>query len=219
MPSRGGRMGNHMSARLFRPVSLAALAFFLATVPATAHHPTGGRTPATFMEGLLSGFGHPVIGADHLAFLLAIGVAVGVSGLNLALPAVFVVAMAIGVAMHVSAINLPGAEIVVALSVLLAGGLVSWGRTLPVALGAALFAVAGLFHGYALGETVVGAEMTPIWAYLLGLVVVQSALTIGVALVARRVAAGVTDLAPRLAGAAVVIVGLAALVQQLVRGA
>jgi len=179
----------------------------------------GGKTPATFMEGLLSGFGHPVIGADHLAFLLAVGVAVGVGGLNLVLPAVFVVAMAVGVAAHVKGMGLPAAEIVVALSVLLAGGLIAWGRTLPVVLWAALFAVAGLFHGYALGETVAGAEMTPIWAYLLGLVVVQSALTVGVALVTRRVAAGVTDLAPRLAGAAVVIVGLAALVQQLVRGA
>lgn len=212
-------MGNHMSARLLRPASLAALAFFLAEVPAAAHHPMGGKTPSTFMEGLLSGFGHPVIGADHLAFLLAIGVAVGVSGLNLALPAVFVAAMAIGVAAHIKGMGLPATEIVVALSVLLAGGLIAWGRTLPVMLWAALFAVAGLFHGYALGETVVGAETTPIWAYLLGLVVIQTALTVGVALVVRRVAAGVTDLAPRLAGAAVVIVGLAALVQQLMPGA
>jgi urease accessory protein len=209
----------HMSARLFRPASLAALTFFLATAPAAAHHVMGGKTPSTFMEGLLSGFAHPVIGADHLAFLLAIGVAVGVSGLSLALPAVFVAAMAVGVAVHVKAIGLPGAEIVVALSVLLAGGLIAWGRTLPVGLWAALFAVAGLFHGYALGESIAGAESTPIWAYLLGLVVIQSALTVGVALVARRVAAGVTDLAPRLAGAAVVIVGLAALVQQLAGGA
>jgi urease accessory protein len=207
-----------MSFRL-RSACLIAIPFLLASAPAVAHHPMGGKTPSTFMEGLLSGFGHPVIGADHLAFLLAVGIAVGVGGLNLALPAVFVMAMAIGVAAHVKGMGLPAAEIVVALSVLLAGGLIAWGRTLPVALWAAIFAIAGLFHGYALGETVASAETTPIWAYLLGLVVVQSALTIGVALVARRVAAGVADLAPRLAGAAVVVVGFGALVKLIVPGA
>jgi urease accessory protein len=208
-----------MSARLLHSAPLAALAFVVATVPALAHHPMGGKTPATFMEGLLSGFGHPVLGVDHLAFLLAVGIAVGVGGLNLALPAVFVVAMAVGVAAHIKGMGLPAAEIVVALSVLLAGGLIAWGRTLPVALWAALFAIAGLFHGYALGETVAGAETAPIWAYLLGLVIVQGALTVGVALVARRVAAGVADLAPRLAGAAVVVVGVVALVKQVMPGA
>ena len=101
-----------------------------------AHHPMGGKTPSTFIEGLLSGLGHPVIGLDHLAFLL-VGVAVGVGGLNLVLPVVFVVAMAIGVAAHVKGVNLPAAEIVVALSVLLAGFLIARGRALPVALWAA----------------------------------------------------------------------------------
>ena len=62
-----------------------------------------------------------MIGPDHLAFLLAIGVAVGVGGLNLVLPALFVVASAIGVALHVNGIDVPGAEILVAVSVLLAG--------------------------------------------------------------------------------------------------
>ena len=42
-------------------------------VPALAHHPLDGRLPANLFEGLLSGFGHPVIGLDHLAFVLASG--------------------------------------------------------------------------------------------------------------------------------------------------
>src|SRR5262249_29863369 len=50
----------------------------LFTTSAFAHHVMGGKTPSTFVEGLLSGTGHPVIGPDHLAFLLAIGIAVGV---------------------------------------------------------------------------------------------------------------------------------------------
>jgi urease accessory protein len=83
----------------------------------------------------------------------------------------------------------------------------------------ALFALAGLFHGYAFGESIYGAEASPLWAYLVGLVVSQSVLAVGIALVARHMGAGVSGLAPRLVGAAIVGVGLTTLVLQVVPGA
>ena len=178
-----------------------------------------GATPATFVEGLLSGLGHPVIGPDHLAFLLAIGVAVGVGGLNLALPALFVVASAIGVTLHVNGVDLPAAELVVAVSVLLAGFLIASGRALPVSIWAGLFAVAGLFHGYAFGEVDRGRGA-------------RSALCVSVGphpdpeRADHRHRAGRapqkrqrSDLVPRLAGVAIVAVGLAILIGQLAPGA
>src|SRR2546430_11648741 len=146
-----------MGVRLLCRTALVAV-LFLFTTSAFAHHVMGGATPSTLVEGLLSGIAHPVIGPDHLAFLLAIGIAVGIGGLNLALPALFVVASAIGVMLHVNGINLPGAEIVVACSVLLAGFLIARGRALSVWLWAVLFVVAGLFHGYAFGESIVRSE-------------------------------------------------------------
>jgi urease accessory protein len=170
------------------------------------------------MEGLLSGLGHPVIGPDHLAILVAIGVAVGAGGLSLALPAVFIVAMAVGVAMHVEGIGLPAAEIMVALSVLLTGLLIARGRALPVAAWAVLFVAAGFFHGYAFGESIYGAETSPLDAYLLGLAVIQIAITVGVALVARRMGARISELMPRLAGAAIIGVGFTVLIGHLVPG-
>ena len=200
----------------FRPLGLAAAlagAMLLAD-PAFAHHMMGGRTPSTFAEGLLSGLGHPVIGIDHLAFLVAVGVAAGVAGLNLMMPAVFVAASAIGVALHVEAVTIPGAEILVAASVILAGALVARGAVASSALWLGLFVVAGLFHGYAYGESIFGAETTPLAAYLIGLVVIQSALAIGVAAVTRKHTAAA--IAPRLAGAAIAGIGLAVLVQQFV---
>jgi urease accessory protein len=160
-----------------------------------------------------------VIGPDHLAFLLAIGVAVGGGGLSLVLPLLFVVASAIGVTLHVNGVNLPGAEIVVAVSVLFAGFLIARGRALPVSLWAILFAAAGLFHGYAFGESIFGAERSPLHAYLLGLIIVQSVLTVGTALLVRRRAGGVSAIAPRLAGAVIIGVGLATLIAQLIPGA
>lgn len=208
-----------MSFRLVQRTLFVTTPLLLASAPASAHHVMGGRTPSTIVEGLISGLAHPVIGPDHLAFLLAVGVVVGVGGLNLALPVVFVAAMAIGVMVHVNGIGLPDAEIIVALSVLLAGVLIAYGRALPVAIWGTLFAVAGLFHGYAFGESIFGAEAAPLGAYLLGLVAIQSAVIVGIAMVARRMGSGISAWAPRLAGALVVAVGAIALAGQLVLGA
>ena len=203
-------MENDMTVRFSRAVSLS-VPLSLGAFPAFAHHMMGGRTPSTFMEGLLSGLGHPVIGLDHLAFLVAIGVAVGVFGLNLLLPIAFIVAMALGVLLHVNGAGLPGAELVVAASVLLAGGLLAWGRPLPVAAWGALFAIAGLFHGYSLGESIYGADRSALGAYLLGLVVIQSVLAIGVALLVRHYGTRLTSVAPRIAGALILAVGVVVL--------
>ena len=197
-----------------RRVAIAA-PFFLIVSDASAHHVMGGRTPATFAEGMLSGLGHPIIGPDHLAFLLALGVAVGVFRLSLVNPLLFLVAMAAGVAAHVAGIALPGAEFIVAGSVLLAGAMLVIEREIPAPWWTGLFVIAGFFHGYAYGESIFGAEATPLAAYLVGLVAVQTALTIGIAL-ATRALWQASALAPRLAGAAVGGVGFAALIAQIV---
>jgi urease accessory protein len=194
----------------------AVIGIVLVADPAFAHHLMGGRTPSTFVEGLLSGLAHPVIGIDHLAFLLAVGVAVGVAGLALWMPAVFVAASAVGVALHVQAIGIPGVELMVAASVILIGVLVAGGTRLSSAPWLALLAASGLLHGYAYGESVFGAETSPLAAYLIGLVVVQSALTIAVAAGVRQLKA--TTIAPRLAGAAIAGVGIAVLAQQILPG-
>ncbi|MEI8155148.1 MAG: HupE/UreJ family protein [Hyphomicrobiales bacterium] len=202
----------HSGGLPLRAVGAAVLLVALMAAPAEAHHAMGGRTPSTFLEGLLSGLAHPVIGLDHLAFIVAMGVVVGVAGLNLAFPALFIVASAIGVALHVRGMSLPAAEVLVALSVLIAGSLIALARSIQASVWAALFAVAGLVHGYAFGESIFGAEASPLAAYLVGLVIVQAAVASAVALLARRSA--VSALEPRLAGAAIAGIGLAILAGQ-----
>ena len=157
--------------------AVLALALMVATVlSAQAHHVMGGRTPDTFMQGLLSGLAHPVIGLDHLAFIVAMGVAAGLANLNLAIPFVFILASAVGVGLHVQGVALPAAELIVAASVLLIGAIVAVGRALPTGSWVVLCALAGIFHGYAFGEAVLGAERAPLAAYLAGLVIVQTCL-------------------------------------------
>src|SRR5258708_12469811 len=89
----------------------AILSLMLLADPAFAHHVMGGAMPVTFGQGLLSGLGHPVIGLDHLAFLVAVGVVVGIAGINLLLPLAFVLASPLGAALHVKAIAIPGPDL------------------------------------------------------------------------------------------------------------
>jgi urease accessory protein len=191
-----------------------ALGGLVAATPALAHHPMGGATPATLVQGLLSGLGHPVIGLDHLAALVGIGLVSSRFARGLALPAFWIVAMAAGVGLHLAGADLPLTEVLVALSVVAIGIAATVRSTLPYAVVALLFAAGGAMHGYALGETIVGAEANPVMAYLMGLVAIQLTLTTGIAFAARRLSAG-SFLAPslrlRVAALAVVATGVAAL--------
>ena len=47
----------------------------LSASPAYAHHPLGGMPMETFTHGLLSGIGHPILGFDHLFFVVIVGIA------------------------------------------------------------------------------------------------------------------------------------------------
>ena len=198
------------------PKTLLAVALggLVAATPALAHHPMGGATPATFAQGLLSGLGHPVIGLDHLAALVGVGLVSSRFSRGLALPAFWIIAMAAGVVLHLAGANLPLTELLVALSVVAIGIAATVRTALPYAVVALVFAAGGAMHGYALGETVIGGEATPIAAYLVGLVAIQLALTTGVAFAARRLTSGLF-LAPslrlRVAGLAVVATGVAGL--------
>jgi urease accessory protein len=202
-----------MTTRILPKTRLTALAFagLMAATPALAHHPMGGMTPTTFMQGLLSGFGHPVIGLDHLAALVGVGLVASRFARGLTLPAFWVIAMAAGVGLHLASFDLPHAELLVALSVVIIGVAATMRTNLPYGAVAALFAIGGAIHGYALGESIAGAEATPLVAYLIGLVVIQTALTTGIALAARFLTKG--SLAPslqlRVAGLAVALAGAA----------
>lgn len=155
--------------------------------PAAAHHAMGGTTPTTFFEGLLSGLGHPVIGPDHLAFVIAIGIAAALVPAGLSLIALFVAASTAGVLIHAAALDLPLVEPLVSTSVIIAGLLIAAGPGANQPPWLALAAIAGLLHGYAFGEAVIGAERGVIGAYLIGLACIMSAIAAAAMLVSGRV--------------------------------
>jgi urease accessory protein len=189
----------------------------LLAMPAAAHHVMDGEVPATLVQGLLSGLAHPVIGFDHLAFLLATGLVAGMARWGALRLLGFVAASLLGVWTGWLGLVLPAAEWLVAASVVAAGAALLARTNLPPLGWAGLLAAAGFAHGQAYAEAMLGAEATPVGAYLLGLALVQAALALGIAwLVAERPGLA-TGRLPRLAGLAVVVVGGLAL-QGLIAG-
>ncbi len=199
-------MTHHVSGRAIARAGLAAVAAMAAPGLANAHHPMGGATPSTLMEGLLSGLGHPVLGPDHLAFIVGIALLMAASRRWASLPLVFVALLVPGVLAHGAGIAIGPAELYVALSVLLIGLALLVEPRLPSIAGTAAVALAGFCHGYAFGETIVGAEATPLLAYLAGLSVALMVLTAVIAYAARSIFAGETAPASlRLAAGAVLV--------------
>ncbi|RPH45387.1 MAG: urease accessory protein UreJ, partial [Burkholderiales bacterium] len=100
----------------------AALLGVSAAPAAMAHHPMGGAVPETAWHGVLSGLAHPMIGPDHLLFLVAAAVAAACSDLQPAramrLLLAFVAAGIAGTLLRVPGIELPFAEAAVGASLL-----------------------------------------------------------------------------------------------------
>jgi hypothetical protein len=108
---------------------------------ALAHHAMGGAPPSTTLEGILSGLAHPVLGPDHLLFLLVAGLLVAPlpAAARLAAAALLVIGQMLGTALHLAAVGLQGVDALIALTVI-AGGLILAARPLGAA------ALAGLLR-------------------------------------------------------------------------
>jgi len=171
--------------------------------------------PETVWHGLLSGFGHPIIGIDHLAFVVAVGLAAAFTPRRFLTPLAFIAATIAGCLLTYGGIVLPLVEFVVTGSVVLIGALVLSGRTIPGLAYAAIFAIAGLFHGWAYGEAIIGAEATPLLAYLGGFAVIQYGIACAAMWLTRTLWKATTAEAvqPRLAGAVAAGIGAAFLIE------
>lgn len=150
---------------------------------AIAHHVLDNQIPTNFVEGFLSGLGHPIIGLDHFAFVVASGLIAAGKLTNISIPISFVIATIVGVVFHLFSFDLPIGEIVVAASVVVFGIMLATKNQLTIFenksdsifnfIPVIIAVFAGIFHGYAYGESIVGAEMSPLSAYLLGLTIIQ----------------------------------------------
>ncbi len=172
---------------------LPALAAGLTPSPGVlAHHGMDGATPGTALEGLLSGIAHPVIGADHFFFLLAVGMLLAFCPLRHRVQAIAALSAGLmtGVVVAASGMEIPLAYLLRILTLIGVGLLALATRTVGPWPMAGLVGFAAFFHGAAFANAIIGSETTPLLAYLAGLSVTGAGVVLAVGLLAGIIATG-----------------------------
>ncbi|MDM0082218.1 HupE/UreJ family protein [Variovorax sp. J31P179] len=187
------------------------LALMLAALPLAASAHTG--VDAGLHHGLVSGFMHPLTGADHLAAMVAVGLWSALTARRawpdlLWAPLGFASMLLAGALAGLAGVQLPAVEPMIAASLLVLGLLVLTQRRLPPLAAAALVGVFAVFHGIAHGQELAGESGAAL--------TLAGMLAATVLLHAAGIAAGWAlrhghRWLPRIAGAAVALFGVALL--------
>jgi urease accessory protein len=147
-----------------RRIAISAFCLMIAA-PAFAHTGEG------FAGGFAGGFAHPLLGPDHVAAMLAVGLWGAFLGMPalLVLPVMFPLVMAAGGVLGILGVPLPSVEIGIAASAVVLGLMVALAAKPNLWIAAILVGIFAIFHGHAHGaELPEGADAV---AYSLGFVI------------------------------------------------
>jgi urease accessory protein len=184
-----------------RIAAIAGLMLAMAT-PAFAHTGEG------LAGGFAGGFMHPLLGPDHIAAMLAVGLWGAFLGAPaiFVLPVVFPLVMALGGVLGILGVPLPGIEIGIAVSAVVLGLMVALAAKPHLAIAAVLVGAFAIFHGHAHGTEL--PDGTDALAYALGFVIATGLLHLaGIAFgLLTKYPGG--RLAVRAAGGAIAIAGI-----------
>ena len=169
MQNKGNMLDETRLKKILLAIGLTLLSFAFISFPAEAHHPWESTMgDFNLLQGFVSGLAHPILGFDHLFFLISVGLVGGVS-LFTRVPLLLFVAL-LGTALSQFIPIFQEAETVMGISVVCAS-LVAFGR-LPLFL----IPIFVFSHGFVLGNSMIGVEPTPLITYSLGLLVIQTLL-------------------------------------------
>jgi urease accessory protein len=152
---------------------LGALLVCASTLSAHAHSGEGA------VGGFISGFTHPLLGADHIVAMVAVGLwgaFLGAPAVWL-LPVVFPAVMAFGGALGVIGVSIPAIETGIALSGVVLGLMVLFAARPPLKVAAVLVGIFAIFHGHAHGTELPSAA-SPL-TYSIGFVISTGLLHLG----------------------------------------
>ncbi|MFN6464110.1 MAG: HupE/UreJ family protein [Nostoc sp. DedVER02] len=138
-------------------------------------------------EGFVWGLADPVIGLDCLVGIIAIGLLSSMFVRGAAIAGCFVLAAILGIVIHLFQLNFPGAEIAIAISTIVFSIMLMMPNQPNFAVLALMGISAGLFQGYTVAESIIGAGTIPLIAYIVGMTltlfaVAMSARQIGTAM-------------------------------------
>src|SRR5262249_62294954 len=129
---------------------------------------------------------HAAVGLHHPTFMIAIGIAAARVRASPLVIACFVAASLVGIVVHVANFDFAFSEQLVAISVILAGLLLLMGYGSKRWIWLPFAVIAGLVHGYAFGETILGANLDVTAVYMAGVLGVVVAITVAVMLVVSK---------------------------------
>jgi urease accessory protein len=159
-----------------RIITFTCLALMCST-PALAHHPLDGMPMQTWTHGILSGVGHPILGFDHLFFVALVGIFSVCVRARLSAPLAYLGAMLGGCLFTSLWSTASASELMIALSLLVAGSMLLSGHRFGNITVLLSFAGFGLFHGAAFGTSLAAQEagfgVPVLLGYLLGLGLTQ----------------------------------------------
>jgi len=187
----------------FNKILFALLAVVF--VPAISYAHTGLGT----LSGFGDGFGHPLLGADHVLAMVAVGIWAFQSGGKAVwlIPASFVGMMLVGGLLGFSGVKIPFVEHGIFMSILVFGVLIAAAARFPLALGMIVTGAFALFHGHSHG-TEIPALASGLF-YSFGFILATAALHIvGIAGASAVSSVQPRALVTRFAGAAIAAVGL-----------
>lgn len=144
---------------------IVSTVLILSAGTASAHEATG------LAGGFASGFMHPILGWDHVAAMVAVGLWGAFLG-NPAiwiLPVVFPLVMALGGALGVLGVPIPAVETGIAASAVVLGLMVALAARPPIWVAALIVGAFAIFHGHAHGTELPEAA-NPL-AYSVGFVI------------------------------------------------
>lgn len=154
-----------MTSRLTNALAAVVLVFLASTVPALAHSGDG------YGGGFVAGFTHPILGWDHVAAMVAVGLwgaFLGAPSIWI-LPVVFPLVMALGAIAGIVGIPVPAVETGIAASALVLGLMIVFAVKPPIWVAAIIVGAFAIFHGYAHG-TELPATVNA-FAYAVGFVI------------------------------------------------
>ena len=185
----------------------------LSLLPLAASAHTG--VDAGLHHGLATGFMHPLTGVDHLAAMVAVGLWSALTARRawpdlLWAPLAFAGMLLVGALMGLAGVQLPAVEPMIAASLLVLGLLVVTRTRMPALAAAIVVGGFAVFHGLAHGHELAGASGAAMTlAGMVGATVLLHAAGIAIGWALRHANVWV----PRVAGAAVVLLGAVLLAQ------
>ncbi|ODH00690.1 hydantoin utilization protein [Nostoc sp. KVJ20] len=176
----------YTSNLMYRHIGAIAVLLLISLLSSLSGTPVD-HTISNYWEGFLWGLADPVIGLDCLVGIVAIGLLSSVFIRGAVIVGCFVLAAILGIVIHLSQLNFPGVEIAIAISTIIFSTMLMMPNQPNFVVLALMGISAGLFQGYTVAESIIGAGTIPLIAYIVGMTltlfaVAMSARQIGVAM-------------------------------------